>query len=423
MAAGDRASTDIPSVSVSNYSANLELLSSKLVKNTSANPSPFAKGSIGTAPDTLYGLFLCRGDVGASDCSGCAATVFQYAQDGVCGYKERTIFYDHCLIHISGQDFLDDVMRPLLDTDGVAIVSRNHTDFILPGQKPSSRTENVTVVTDIIKVLLHDTARQAAYNSTWRYATGRMDFGGTFPPLYSLTQCVPELTPSDCWECLRSVSEMARSYLQGDHGSILAVPCNLRYSTAHFYEGEPMWHFMPPVGMPSLKLKNSLEGTVKDRAKVNVKEDETLVWGLEDRSSGFRVYDFVKILSATGNFSEENKLGQGGFGPVYKGQFRNGLEIAVKRLASHSGQGFKEFKNEIQLIAKLQHTNLVRLLGCCSQGEEKILVYQYLPNKSLDFFIFGTHFLQHHAIDFCSQLTILESPCFADLQMKQGELY
>ncbi|XVE92858.1 hypothetical protein REPUB_Repub01dG0139300 [Reevesia pubescens] len=100
-------------------------------------------------------------------------------------------------------------------------------------------------------------------------------------------------------------------------------------------------------------------------------------------------FDFESILAATDNFSEENKLGKGGFGPVYKGMFPGSQEIAVKRLSSVSGQGLEEFKTEVVLIAKLQHRNLVRLLGYCIRGEEKILLYEYMPNKSLDSYIFG----------------------------------
>ncbi|MBA0705539.1 hypothetical protein Golax_017730, partial [Gossypium laxum] len=99
-------------------------------------------------------------------------------------------------------------------------------------------------------------------------------------------------------------------------------------------------------------------------------------------------FDFATVAMATNNFSSNNILGQGGFGPVYKGTLIEGQEIAVKRLSKNSGQGLEEFKNEVTLISKLQHRNLVKLIGCCVRKDEKMLIYEYMPNKSLDYFIF-----------------------------------
>ncbi|KAG5047179.1 hypothetical protein JHK86_016585 [Glycine max] len=118
----------------------------------------------------------------------------------------------------------------------------------------------------------------------------------------------------------------------------------------------------------------------KSKTKDNLKKQ------LEDLD--LRLFDLLTITTATNNFSLNNKIGQGGFGPVYKGKLADGRDVAVKRLSSSSGQGITEFMTEVKLIAKLQHRNLVKLLGCCIRGQEKILVYEYMVNGSLDSFVF-----------------------------------
>ncbi|KAB2637489.1 hypothetical protein D8674_028023 [Pyrus ussuriensis x Pyrus communis] len=123
----------------------------------------------------------------------------------------------------------------------------------------------------------------------------------------------------------------------------------------------------------------------KSKTKDYVEVDELEETG---RHPELQYFDLSTILAATDNFSPVNKLGQGGFGTVYKGQLPNDQIIAVKRLSKTSGQGVEEFKNEVALIARLQHRNLVKLLGCCIEGEERILVLEHLPNKSLDYFLF-----------------------------------
>ncbi|KAI3684751.1 hypothetical protein L6452_33977 [Arctium lappa] len=131
------------------------------------------------------------------------------------------------------------------------------------------------------------------------------------------------------------------------------------------------------------KLLHKLRGLLHmlRRFYNNIRRDKRM-------NNELRYFTFQSILSATNKFSSTNKLGEGGFGAVYKGKLVDGQEVAVKRLSSSSAQGVKEFKNETELIVKLQHTNLVRLLGCCIEKQEKILVYEYMPNNSLDFFLF-----------------------------------
>ncbi|TVU04344.1 hypothetical protein EJB05_50078 [Eragrostis curvula] len=118
-------------------------------------------------------------------------------------------------------------------------------------------------------------------------------------------------------------------------------------------------------------------------------------------------FSFSQILAATDNLSERNLVGNGGFGYVYKGKLSNGLDIAVKRYNTSSFQGPEEFRTEIEATPNLLHKNIISLLGCCTQGGEKILVYEYMPNKSLASIISDE--TKRELLKWCKRLQIIKA--------------
>ncbi|KAL6846134.1 hypothetical protein ACP4OV_023582 [Aristida adscensionis] len=119
------------------------------------------------------------------------------------------------------------------------------------------------------------------------------------------------------------------------------------------------------------------------------KEEEADLEAIAAREQ--RAFRFEALSAATGRFAAANLLGRGGFGPVYRGRLADGREVAVKQLAAGSRQGAREFRNEATLLARVQHRNVVNLIGYCAHGAaEKLLVYEYVPNESLDKILFSS---------------------------------
>ncbi|XP_074291791.1 G-type lectin S-receptor-like serine/threonine-protein kinase CES101 isoform X2 [Silene latifolia] len=160
------------------------------------------------------------------------------------------------------------------------------------------------------------------------------------------------------------------------------------------------------------KTLADLESKAGYSGKSRKKRTLTLAFGKKGR--GIRVFSFQSVARATNNFNLSNVLGQGGYGTVYKGLLEDGQEIAIKRLSKTSKQGTSEFMNELKLVATLQHTNLVKLIGCCIELGEKIVVYEFMPNKSLDFFIFDES--RRLLLDWTQRFNIIEG-------IAQGLLY
>ncbi|KAM6575617.1 hypothetical protein CsatA_023944 [Cannabis sativa] len=153
-----------------------------------------------------------------------------------------------------------------------------------------------------------------------------------------------------------------------------------------------------------------------NKRKASIAMNNDLIWtsgklkrgGDDDHDQPeLHFFDLDSVVMATNRFSIANKLGQGGFGPVYKGEL-HGKEVAVKRLSSSSSQGDEEFRNEMILISKLQHRNLVKLIGCCIENEEKLLIYEFMLNKSLDTFIFDDRRRRSADLDWSTRFKIIE---------------
>lgn len=106
------------------------------------------------------------------------------------------------------------------------------------------------------------------------------------------------------------------------------------------------------------------------------------------------MFTYEDLSKATSNFSNTNLLGQGGFGYVHRGVLVDGTLVAIKQLKSGSGQGEREFQAEIQTISRVHHRHLVSLLGYCITGAQRLLVYEFVPNKTLEFHLHGEFFLK-----------------------------
>ncbi|CAN6212275.1 unnamed protein product [Urochloa humidicola] len=362
---------------------------------------------------------LCRGDTNATTCFTCLTQAFQDLPDDCSNDKDASIYYDACILHYSGVRILS------------AADTGPPTDTIsLP--YPLNVTSDPARFNSLVAALLNATAEYAAHNSTRRFATGVADFDQEFPKVYSLAQCTPDQTPGECRKCLADTIASTLPYFSNYiRGRVLSLNCNYRYEVASFYNGPAMARLAAsslagpaPAPAPALapttppppparkgRRKYSVSAVVlavvlpilatlnlvaclcfrRLRRPVAEAKQPHPMYSAEAENIEMvdsMLIDVSTLRAATGDFAESNKLGEGGFGPVYKGVLPNGDEIAVKRLSKSSAQGVQELKNELALVAKLKHKNLVRLVGVCLEEHERLLVYEFIPNRSLDLILF-----------------------------------
>ncbi|XP_056689081.1 cysteine-rich receptor-like protein kinase 25 isoform X2 [Spinacia oleracea] len=393
------------------YKANLHTLLSSLISNWRINNYGFYNNSVGHELNQVYGVALCRGDVPTSDCKVCV----DYAAARIaldCPTQNSAIgWYEECMIRYSNNNiFKGEMSHPRFN-----ITSRDYNKV------PDPKSFNLTISNLMNKLAL----KAASGDSRRKFATGEVNVSSKLR-VYALLQCIPDLEEYDCLNCLNLIINYTiADCCYAKEGVRTGGPtCNVRYENYPFYKSAIELPPLQPPSTPSALSPPSPFYTrrkgwrIKRRPKISIiviisvfmisvllgilirlclKRRGRSLYKVENEEAedDYKMIEslqleFGVVKAATNNFSNSNKLGQGGFGTVYKGRLPSGQFIAVKRLSTSTGQGEKEFKNEALLVAKLQHKNLVRFLGFCLLKEERLLIYEFLPNKSLDHLLFDS---------------------------------
>ncbi|KAF8017705.1 hypothetical protein BT93_H2793 [Corymbia citriodora subsp. variegata] len=374
------------------YGKNRDTIISSLSENVSSHDG-FYTTSIGQNQDTIYGLAFCRGDTTLNLCENCVSSAFHDLVER-CPYQKAAFSWgtggEPCFIRYS-----DTPIYGILQTQPTLMIDSNDIISMSPAVWWNLTLGVVNEAVDSPLKL--------------KFATGQANLPDN-RTIYSLLQCSPDLSANNCRSCLLEAIDYYDKYGRGKPDSGVYKPsCIFRWDLYPFVQQSSFSPPAPPAA-PLASAGNFGKGTLaativsvaifvmllfigccclrrrRAQKKYEAAEEECGVTEIPSLKS--LQFDWDTLLSATDNFSQENKLGKGGFGEVYQGRLPNGQNIAVKRLSQSSGQGGEEFKNEIVLVAKLQHRNLVRLLGFCLEGREKLLVYEFVPNKSLDYFLF-----------------------------------
>ncbi|GLT90707.1 hypothetical protein SLE2022_086270 [Rubroshorea leprosula] len=379
------------------YRANLNRLFSQLSSDQDFNYG-FYNISVGQSPDQVKAIALCRGDQKENACRSCLNETISLLQEVCPRNKEAIAWSELCTVRYSPQKIIG-----VMEVDPYAKLWRTDSQTV-----PHDVNDFDRALSFLLKNL---SVGAATGDSLFKYAAGSTV---SSQRIYAMMQCTPDLSHENCSACLSTASDRMRTFCYGKTGCrILQPSCFLRYEIDFFFDDSAeitIVPFSPPSPTPtategkgnntSYTTRTIIISVVVAPLLVGVlllvlwiflrqrKPKETVETVDEMIKAESLQYDFATIQAATNNFSEENKLGQGGFGIVYKGRLPTEQDVAVKRLSSNSGQGDTEFKNEVLLVAKLQHRNLVRLLGFCLEGKERLLIYEFVPNSSLDQFIF-----------------------------------